>query len=242
MDEIMLRSFCAGSTLSAVLDRDDVSPMLAQVNAELDIALQTKTRGPVDMDYVDPAHLGYDTVLDWATVILILLLDETLLLALYKIHPSQIEDMSKFWTIPLSVAMVSGHHVCGAHFTTKAASQSASKASSIIYFKPSDSDEPIPGQIQSVFSVPFKGRTTSRLYHFFAVRRYKSRTSESSESFSTKFTGLGALIYSQQLSEEVEIIRSSMVTSHAWQRSHDDGHVIMKSYNRVSSRILVLNS
>jgi hypothetical protein len=233
MDEIILRSFCTGSKLRAMLDRDDISPVLATVNAELEKALETKTRGPVDFDVIDLTQGQYDVVKDSSSIAIVPLRDETILAGLHRIDSSHVVDIPG-WEAPTSVVMTSGHLVRGALFTTKSASQSASKASSILYFKPTGSAAPIPGQIESAFSVPFQGRSSIRLFHFFVVRRYKVRSAETTDIFLTDFPGFGARIYSKELSEEVEVVRDSMAVSHAWQRSWDDDHMVTKSMNRVS--------
>jgi hypothetical protein len=216
-----------------MLDRDDVSPLLAVVNAELDIALETKTRGPVDFDVVDPKHPQYDDVSDLSSIAFIPLRDETIMVGLHHIEPSHVADIPG-WEVPTAIVVTSEHLVRGALFTTKQASRSASKASSIIYFNPADSAAPIPGQIESAFSVPLQGSSFVRLYHFFVVRRYKVRSSKTTDVFLTVYPGFGARIYLKELSGEAEVIRSAMVFSHAWQRSWDADHMVTKSLNRVS--------
>jgi hypothetical protein len=171
MDEIILRSFCTSSKLRAMLDRDDVSPLLAVVNAELDIALETKTCGPVDFDVVDPKHPQYNDVSDLSSIAFIPLRDKTIMVSLHHIKPSHVADIPG-WEVPTAIVVTSEHLVQGALFTMKQASRSASKALLIIYFNPADSAAPIPGQIESAFSMPLQGPSLVRLYHFFVVRRY----------------------------------------------------------------------
>jgi hypothetical protein len=233
----MLRSFNTGAKLRAMLDREDVTPILAQVNVELEKALETKTRGPVDMDLLDPRQRAYDVV-DQASLVMTPLCDETILIALQRMHPSHVQDMT-FWCIPPTIVMTSGHEVRGACFTTKKSSRSESKASSIIYFIPASSDGPIPGQIEYAFSLPFRNRSTTRLYHFFGVRRYEPRSDDCADLFLSDFPGFGARIFSSELAGQIEVIRSSMVFSHAWQRSWDDDHVVCKSLNRVSTVVVI---
>jgi hypothetical protein len=233
MDEIILRSFCTGSKLSAMLDRDDISPALAMVNAELGKALETKTRGPVDFDILDPMQPDCNVVSGPSAVAITPLHDKTLLAGIHRMESSHVKDI-RAWEAPMSVVMTSGHLVRGALFTTKRASQSASKASSIVYFRPARSAAPLPGQIETAFLVPFQGPSSMRLYHFFVVRRYRVCSMETTDIFLTKFPEFGARIYSKELSDEVEVIRGSMVVSHVWQRSWDDDHMVTKSMNRVS--------
>jgi hypothetical protein len=115
------------------------------------------------------------------------------------------------------------------------ASYDATQWDSIIFFQPKPGSSLIPGTIRKIFSIPIKdpGNTVSTQSRFLAMHRYENTPDNVEDPF-CRYPGFGALLWSQNVSKQVEIVDLSWKFCHGICRNWQEGILVLKPLDKVS--------
>ena len=93
------------------------------------------------------------------------------------------------------------------------------KKNSLVFYKPMDAEEPIPGRVERIFSFIDRGPDNRQVRKFFfAVCKSKANRSVPADPFAD-FSDFGAGLWSKDVSEELDIIPDSQEINHAvWRK------------------------
>jgi hypothetical protein len=205
MEKTMLKSYSTASNLWVFLDDVDnkSTPELAKLRGHLIHALNTKTRGPVNLEEPNhPVDGCVDTVSKpqkgW------ILLDNKTYKACGSMELAQRADFQG--AFPRQVVAFSTHMLCGALFTDIKSSRSKSKASSLVYFRSAPDKSLAPGQVQSIFATVHSIPSSSKfhLQYFFAIRPFVDGNI-ADKLLHTTFANFGARLYWHALGDIVVV-------------------------------------
>jgi hypothetical protein len=221
----MLMSFCAASNLRGFLHRSDCPPVLKScatilencVGKERGVAIMTEIRalGP------DTDEERQHSDIPWGK-------EEEL--------SSPIREAIKSidTNLPTSAFFHQRCTIRGTAFTTC----TASKRDSRIFFQLPNSDEPVPGVISDIISIPVKLAEKADHYkvlYYFVIRRHLPLSEEQhvADPF-REYPDFGAQLWSDKLADEPEVVQANELICHSVGRPWATGVVVLKALNRVS--------
>jgi len=119
---------------------------------------------------------------------------------------------------------------------SKAGAKNTDSRNSVIFFETEAGQPLVPGLIRKIFSMPKKDiQGSEQRLVFIAVERYKTlANTDGAQALFTRYGDFGAGLWSTTLGE-VEIITPSHKMCHGIRRKWNEGAVVLKPLNRVSS-------
>jgi hypothetical protein len=220
----MLNSFCAAANIKGYLQRSDCPPLLKRsipiIEQCLDhgrrVILAKNARTLLDNDEVKKLR---HSDIDWSK-------QRPLDDSLFKAMKAYIGGESP----PRDVFFHSRHDIRGRTYTT----QRVSERNSNIFFQPERSEKLIPGIIQEIFAIPIACAQDQYTYDFyFAVQRLLPlEIPPLSDPFS-QFPDFGAVLWSDKLENDLEIVSQTQLIQHSISRPWDRGVLVLKPLDRV---------
>jgi hypothetical protein len=231
MEATMLESFCAAANLKGFLQRSDNSSVVKECSAVIQRTTHSLQDGTSMIDTrklavdASPAMTPYTSNKRGAKPL------PEKVISFLNVAKDHFRSQIPGWLTPDKVFFHHRHIICGFQYSTYV----ASVRDSSIFFQPINSNDFVPGVIQTIFSAttPCEKENLYREYFFLVIRRYsKPRTIQTDDPF-PRHDAFGVRLWSDKLTDEPDVILSTQRICHSIGRPWADGIMALKPLDRV---------